>query len=137
MHRTFDGQCYPTSSLASSAVGLRGVRVRAAPPEPEGDELLCSLGTRWAYFATLRLMPREPALPDLRAFLARLRRDGDLAVVEAPVDPRLEAAEIHRRVIAAGGPALLFTRPRAPTSPSSPTSSAPRAAPSWPSASGR
>jgi len=29
--------------------------------------------------------------------------------VEAPVDPHLEAAEIHRRVIAAGGPALLFT----------------------------
>jgi 4-hydroxybenzoate decarboxylase subunit C len=52
-----------------------------------------------------------PALtfPDLRAFLDRLRRDGDLAVVEAPVDARLEAAEIHRRVIAAGGPALLFT----------------------------
>ena len=48
---------------------------------------------------------------DLRAFLDRLRRDGDLAVVEAPVEPRLEAAEIHRRVIAAGGPALLFTRP--------------------------
>jgi len=50
--------------------------------------------------------------PDLRAFLDRLRRDGELAVVEAEVDPRLEAAEIHRRVIAAGGPALLFTRPR-------------------------
>ena len=46
--------------------------------------------------------------PDLRAFLDRLRRDGDLAVIEAPVDPVLEAAEIHRRVIAAGGPALLF-----------------------------
>jgi len=50
--------------------------------------------------------------PDLRAFLDQLRRDGDLAVVEAEVDPRLEAAEVHRRVIAAGGPALLFTRPR-------------------------
>jgi 4-hydroxybenzoate decarboxylase subunit C len=33
-------------------------------------------------------------------------------VVEAPVDPRLEVAEIHRRVIAAGGPALLFTHPK-------------------------
>ncbi len=54
----------------------------------------------------------EPLFPDLRAFLAQLRRDGDLAVVEAPVDARLEAAEIHRRVIAAGGPALLFTRVR-------------------------
>jgi len=46
---------------------------------------------------------------DLRAFLDRLRRDGDLVTVEAPVDPRLEVAEIHRRVVAAGGPALLFT----------------------------
>lgn len=50
--------------------------------------------------------------PDLRAFLDQLRRDGDLAVVEAPVDAHLEAAEIHRRVIAAGGPALLFTNVR-------------------------
>jgi UbiD family decarboxylase len=47
---------------------------------------------------------------NLRDFLAALRRDRDLAVVEAPVSARLEAAEIHRRVIAAGGPALLFTR---------------------------
>ena len=51
------------------------------------------------------------SFPDLRAFLDQLRRQGDLAVVEIPVDPRLEIAEIHRRVIAAGGPALLFTRP--------------------------
>jgi UbiD family decarboxylase len=55
---------------------------------------------------------REPTFPDLRSFLDHLRRDGDLAVVEAPVDARLEAAEIHRRVIAAGGPALLFTNVR-------------------------
>ena len=48
---------------------------------------------------------------DLRGFLDRLRRDGDLVTVEAPVDPHLEVAEIHRRVIAAGGPALLFTSP--------------------------
>jgi UbiD family decarboxylase len=47
--------------------------------------------------------------PDLRAFLGQLRRDGDLVTVEAPVEARLEAAEIHRRVIAAGGPALRFT----------------------------
>jgi UbiD family decarboxylase len=53
----------------------------------------------------------EPRWPDLRAFLEQLRREGQLAVVESPVDPRLEAAEIHRRVIAAGGPALLFTKP--------------------------
>jgi len=47
--------------------------------------------------------------PDLRTFLDRLRRDDDIVTVEAPVDPHLEVAEIHRRVIAAGGPALLFT----------------------------
>ena len=52
------------------------------------------------------------SFPDLRAFLDRLRRDGDLVEVAAPVDPHLEAAEIHRRVIAAGGPALLFTNVR-------------------------
>jgi len=50
------------------------------------------------------------AFPDLRAFLAELRRRGELAEVAAPVSPRLEIAEIHRRVVAAGGPALLFTR---------------------------
>lgn len=46
---------------------------------------------------------------DLRGFLDHLRRDRDLVEISAPVDPVLEAAEIHRRVIAAGGPALLFT----------------------------
>ncbi len=50
--------------------------------------------------------------PDLRAFLAELRRDRDLVEVSAPVDAHLEVAEIHRRVIAAGGPALLFTNVR-------------------------
>ncbi|MGE3578347.1 MAG: UbiD family decarboxylase domain-containing protein, partial [Vicinamibacterales bacterium] len=52
------------------------------------------------------------SFPDLRAFLDRLRADGDLVTVDAPVDAALEAAEIHRRVIAAGGPALLFTNVR-------------------------
>jgi UbiD family decarboxylase len=59
----------------------------------------------------------ELPFPDLRAFLDGLRRDGDLAVVDAEVDPRLEAAEVHRRVIAAGGPALLFTRVRGSSMP--------------------
>ena len=51
----------------------------------------------------------QPA-PDLRALLAELRRSGEVVEIEAEVDPELEAAEIHRRVIAAGGPALLFKR---------------------------
>ena len=41
-----------------------------------------------------------------------LRREGELVEVSVEVDARLEAAEIHRRVIAAGGPALLFTNVR-------------------------
>ena len=48
--------------------------------------------------------------PDLRRFLAELARRGDLVEVNAEVDAELEVAEIHRRVIAADGPALLFTR---------------------------
>src|SRR4051794_30759662 len=46
---------------------------------------------------------------DLRSFIDTLRHDTDIVTVDAPVDPHLEVAEIHRRVIAAGGPALLFT----------------------------
>jgi 4-hydroxybenzoate decarboxylase subunit C len=51
----------------------------------------------------------ETSFADLRSFLAHLHRDRDLVDVTAPVDVNLEAAEIHRRVIAAGGPALRFT----------------------------
>ena len=38
---------------------------------------------------------------NLRIFLDLLRKEGDLVEIEAPVDPYLEIAEIHRRVIAA------------------------------------
>lgn len=55
---------------------------------------------------------RAAMFKNLREYLDALRRAGDLAVVDAPVDPNLEIAEIHRRVIARGGPALLFTNPR-------------------------
>jgi UbiD family decarboxylase len=47
--------------------------------------------------------------PNLRAFLDQLRQENDLREISAPVDPYLELAEIHRRVIAEEGPALLFT----------------------------
>jgi UbiD family decarboxylase len=51
-------------------------------------------------------------VPNLRAFLDLLRRRGEVVEVAAEVDPRLEVAEIHRRVVAASGPVLLFLRPR-------------------------
>ena len=47
---------------------------------------------------------------NLRSFLDSLRRENNLVTVEAEVDPYLEIAEIHRRVIEQGGPALLFRR---------------------------
>jgi len=47
---------------------------------------------------------------NLRLFLDLLRRENDLLTIEAEVDPYLELAEIHRRVIERGGPALLFQR---------------------------
>jgi menaquinone biosynthesis decarboxylase len=47
---------------------------------------------------------------NLRQFLDSLARENDLINIEAEVDPCLELAEVHRRVIAVGGPALLFKR---------------------------
>jgi UbiD family decarboxylase len=48
--------------------------------------------------------------PSLRTFLDRLNRENEIVTIKAEVDPYLELAEIHRRVIAEGGPALLFER---------------------------
>ena len=46
----------------------------------------------------------------LRTFLDRLNRENEIVTTKAEVDPYLELAEIHRRVISEGGPALLFER---------------------------
>ena len=49
---------------------------------------------------------------DIPTLIRILRDAGKLVQIDAPVDPNLEMAEIHRRVIAAGGPTLLFTNPK-------------------------
>jgi len=46
----------------------------------------------------------------LRECVLDLERHGQLVRIEVEVDPYLEAAEIHRRVYQAGGPALFFAR---------------------------
>lgn len=46
---------------------------------------------------------------NIRDFIEMLKRENDLIVIEVEVDPYLEIAEIHRRVVEEGGPALLFT----------------------------
>lgn len=48
--------------------------------------------------------------PNLRTFLDLLNKEKEIITIEAEVDPYLEVAEIHRRVIEQGGPALLFTK---------------------------
>ena len=50
---------------------------------------------------------------DLREFIAKLEDQGDLKRIDRPVSPVLEMTEIGDRVLRAGGPALLFTRPQA------------------------
>jgi 4-hydroxy-3-polyprenylbenzoate decarboxylase len=49
---------------------------------------------------------------DLRDFIGQLERQGELKRVGAEVDPRLEMTEICDRVLQAGGPAILFERPK-------------------------
>ena len=46
---------------------------------------------------------------NLRSFIDLLRSENEIVEVSAPVDPYLEIAEIHRRVIDEQGRALLFT----------------------------
>lgn len=47
---------------------------------------------------------------NLQECVADLERSKQLIRIDAEVDPRLEVAEIQRRVYQSGGPALLFTR---------------------------
>jgi 4-hydroxybenzoate decarboxylase subunit C len=56
-------------------------------------------------------------LYDLRSFIELLRRENQLLVIDEEVDPNLEIAEIHRRVIERQGPALLFTKVKGSTFP--------------------
>ena len=48
---------------------------------------------------------------DIREFTSFLEERGELRRVSAPVDTRLEIAEIADRMIKSGGPALLFENP--------------------------
>jgi 4-hydroxy-3-polyprenylbenzoate decarboxylase len=52
------------------------------------------------------------AYKDLREFIARLEREGELKRIPVEVDVDLEITEITDRVSKAGGPALWFEKPR-------------------------
>src|SRR5213593_5109850 len=49
---------------------------------------------------------------DLRDFIAQLEKRALLKRIAAEVDPKLEMTEICDRVLKAGGPALLFEKPK-------------------------
>jgi len=49
---------------------------------------------------------------DLRDFIGQLERLGELKRVAVEVDPRLEMTEVCDRVLKAGGPAVLFEKPK-------------------------
>jgi 4-hydroxy-3-polyprenylbenzoate decarboxylase len=49
---------------------------------------------------------------DLRDWIGLLEREGELVRVSAEVDPDLEITEIVDRTVKAGGPALLFEKPK-------------------------
>ncbi|MBI1749270.1 MAG: menaquinone biosynthesis decarboxylase [Acidobacteria bacterium] len=52
------------------------------------------------------------AYRDLRDFIRKLEKEGELKRISAEVDPVLEITEITDRVTKAGGPALLFEHPK-------------------------
>ncbi|MDP2108089.1 MAG: UbiD family decarboxylase, partial [Rhodocyclaceae bacterium] len=52
------------------------------------------------------------AAQDLREFIAQLEACGELKRIAVEIDPKLEMTEIADRVLRAGGPALLFEKPR-------------------------
>ncbi|MCC7431794.1 UbiD family decarboxylase [bacterium] len=56
-------------------------------------------------------------IKNLTEFIALLRKENEIVEISAQVNPYLEIAEIHRRVIAAEGPALLFTNVQGSTFP--------------------
>ncbi|MEE8534480.1 MAG: UbiD family decarboxylase, partial [Kiloniellales bacterium] len=47
----------------------------------------------------------------LRDFMSRLEREKRLIRVSAPISPELEITEIQTRLLAEGGPAVLFENP--------------------------
>ena len=54
-------------------------------------------------------MSQRKGIRSLPEFISLLRAEHEVVEISCPVDPHLEIAEIHRRIIERGGPAILFT----------------------------
>lgn len=70
---------------------------------------LCRPPTRRAV-GTSGCRTLQGCFPDLRSFIRHLEGTGELVRVAVEVDPNQEVTVIQHRVLAAGGPALLFER---------------------------
>ncbi len=69
------------------------------------------------FISTERDSESVVAYKDLREFVKRLEKSGELKRISTEVDPVLEITEITHRVTRAGGPALLFERPKGSQTP--------------------
>jgi len=89
-----------------------------APPRKCGTKIRTE-ETQTGSCYSLRLQERLVAYADLREFVKRLEKEGELKRIRAEVDPVLEIAEVTQRVARAAGrpansvgPALLFEKPK-------------------------
>ena len=62
-------------------------------------------------------MAAELKYKDLRDFMRLLEQQGELKRISVEVDPYLEVTEICDRTLRAGGPALLFEKPKGSSVP--------------------
>ncbi len=100
----------PLPAIGQGRAGRTSGRRAVSLLEPRGRPLAlrpdCSFGRRRAS----RKLAETMGYRTLRQCLRDLESTGQLLRIEQEIDPHLEAAEIHRRVFQAGGPALLFAR---------------------------
>src|SRR5260370_4370679 len=103
-------------NCAMGGRAFEGVLTGASPTSQTGDSL--GRSARWASLPGSQdrasAPSKQPVMPfeSLSAFARALRAAGELATIDALVDPKLEIAEISDRVVKAGGPALLFRNVR-------------------------
>lgn len=83
----------------------------------DNPDRLSTLNEAKLNISPIAAIPLMNNIYNLRQFLDILRREKQLLTIDTQVDPYLEIAEIHRRVIAKGGPALLFTNVKGSTFP--------------------
>ena len=90
------------------------IDLRQAKPDSDTAPGLTGVRARIACTRECHTLSRSLArmhYHDLRSFLSRLERDGQLARVSQPVDPDLESTALCLRSLREGGPALLMEQP--------------------------